>query len=174
MPRFTVRPLAWREINKGLDYLEEQAGLEIAEHFLDQFFKGFDTLANMPKIGVLCGFGKPATRRLRRWPVKDFENWLVFYQVRRYGAEIVMCSTEPAILKTFWTGRGECWSPLWFPLYVRSNCPSSLKPIASHTGESHVRHHNFDGNRITLTPEPSNDPATGKKTVRTLTWEKVK
>src|SRR5580658_3023582 len=42
-----------------------------------------------------------------------------------------MCSTEPAILKTFWTGRGECWSPLWFPIYVRSNCPSSLRPIAS-------------------------------------------
>jgi toxin ParE1/3/4 len=43
----------------------------------------------MPKIGVLCGLRKPATRRLRRWPVKDFENWLVFYQVRRYGVEIV-------------------------------------------------------------------------------------
>jgi hypothetical protein len=44
----------------------------------------------------------------------------------------------------------------------------------SRTGESHVRHYNFDGDRITLTTEPSNDPATGKKTVRTLTWEKVK
>src|ERR1022692_1537579 len=44
----------------------------------------------------------------------------------------------------------------------------------SRTGESHVRHYNFDGDRITLTTEPSNDPATGKKTVRTLTWERVK
>src|SRR5450755_1314734 len=32
----------------------------------------------------------------------------------------------------------------------------------SRTGESHVRHYNFDGDRITLTTEPSNDPATGK------------
>jgi Lipocalin-like domain len=34
----------------------------------------------------------------------------------------------------------------------------------SRTGESHVRHYSFDGDRITLITEPSNDPATGKKT----------
>jgi hypothetical protein len=44
----------------------------------------------------------------------------------------------------------------------------------SRTGESHVRNYHLDGDRLTLTTEPSNDPATGKKTVRTLTWEKVK
>ena len=44
----------------------------------------------------------------------------------------------------------------------------------SRTGESHVRRYSLDGDRITLTTEPSNDPATGKKSVRTLTWEKVK
>jgi Lipocalin-like domain len=44
----------------------------------------------------------------------------------------------------------------------------------SRTGESFVRNYNLDGARLTLITEPSNDPATGKKTVRTLTWEKVK
>jgi len=33
MAQFNVRPLAWREINAQLDYLEEQAGLETAERF---------------------------------------------------------------------------------------------------------------------------------------------
>jgi len=89
VPHFTIRPLAWREINKHLDYLEEQAGLEIAERFLDQLIRSFDTLTRMPRIGTLCGFRKPSTRRLRRWQVKDFENWLIFYQVRRYGIEVV-------------------------------------------------------------------------------------
>ena len=89
MARFTVRPLAWREINTQLDYLEEQAGLETSERFLDQLINSFAALADMPRIGVLCGFRKPATRRLRRWPVKGFENWLIFYQARRYGVEIV-------------------------------------------------------------------------------------
>jgi toxin ParE1/3/4 len=40
-------------------------------------------------MGVLCGFRKPATRRLRRWPVKSFESWLIFYRARRDGVEIV-------------------------------------------------------------------------------------
>ena len=89
MPHSTIRPLAWREINKQLDYLEEQAGLETAERFLDQLIRSFDSLTRMPKMGNLCGFRKPAARRLRRWPVNDFENWLIFYQVRRYGIEVV-------------------------------------------------------------------------------------
>jgi hypothetical protein len=44
----------------------------------------------------------------------------------------------------------------------------------SRTGESLVRNYNLEDDRLTLTTEPSNDPATGKKTVRTLTWERVK
>jgi toxin ParE1/3/4 len=89
MPRFSVRPLAWKEINVELDYLEEQAGFEIAERFLDHLINSFETLAQTPRMGILCGFRKPATRRLRRWSVKGFENWLIFYQPKDYGVEIV-------------------------------------------------------------------------------------
>jgi toxin ParE1/3/4 len=38
---------------------------------------------------ALCSFRRPALRRLRRWPVKGFDNWLVFYLPRRNGVEIV-------------------------------------------------------------------------------------
>jgi len=78
-----------REINEQLDYLEEQGGLEAAERFLDLLISSFEDLSRMPRMGALCGFRKPATRRLRRWPVKGFENWLIFYQPRRDGVEIV-------------------------------------------------------------------------------------
>jgi toxin ParE1/3/4 len=88
-PRFTIRPLAWREINTHLDYLQERAGCETAERFLDQLLSSLDDLSKMPRMGQLCGFRKAATRRLRRWPVKGFENWLIFYQPRRDGVEIV-------------------------------------------------------------------------------------
>jgi len=44
----------------------------------------------------------------------------------------------------------------------------------SRTGESHVRTYQLDGDHLTLTTQPSNDPATGKKTVRTLIWERLK
>jgi hypothetical protein len=44
----------------------------------------------------------------------------------------------------------------------------------SRTGVSLVRHYNLEGDRLTLRTEPSNDPATGTRTIRTLIWEKVK
>lgn len=44
----------------------------------------------------------------------------------------------------------------------------------SRTGESHVRTYKLDGDHLTLTTQPSSDPATGKKTVRTLIWERLK
>jgi hypothetical protein len=44
----------------------------------------------------------------------------------------------------------------------------------SRTGESHVRTYKLDGDRLTLTTQPSNDPATGRMTVRTVVWERMK
>jgi hypothetical protein len=41
------------------------------------------------------------------------------------------------------------------------------------TGESHVRTYRFEGDRLTLTTQPSRDPATGKPTVRTVVWERA-
>jgi hypothetical protein len=40
-------------------------------------------------------------------------------------------------------------------------------------GTDQVRSYKLDRKRITLTTEPSADPSTGKKTVRTLVWEKL-
>jgi toxin ParE1/3/4 len=72
-----------------MDYLEEEAGLETAELFLDQLIASFEALSLRPRMGALCGFHKSRTRRLRRWRVKNFENWLIFYQAKRNGVEII-------------------------------------------------------------------------------------
>ncbi|HXZ59198.1 MAG TPA: lipocalin-like domain-containing protein [Steroidobacteraceae bacterium] len=42
------------------------------------------------------------------------------------------------------------------------------------TGESHVRTYRFEGERLTLTTQPSRDPASGRSTVRTIVWERVR
>lgn len=42
------------------------------------------------------------------------------------------------------------------------------------TGADNVRSYKLEGNRLTYTTEPSTDPATGQKTVRTVIWEKLK
>jgi hypothetical protein len=44
----------------------------------------------------------------------------------------------------------------------------------SRTGTNVVRTYKFEGDRLILTTDPSTDPASGKKTVRTLIWERVK
>jgi toxin ParE1/3/4 len=88
-PQVFVRPRARRDILSNAEYLEENGGVETARRFLDATQSTFEALARMPKLGASCSFGRPALRRLRRWPVKDFENWLVFYRPRRNGVEIV-------------------------------------------------------------------------------------
>jgi len=44
----------------------------------------------------------------------------------------------------------------------------------SRTGTDQVRSYKLEGNHFTLTTEPSTDPASGKQTVRTLIWERLK
>ncbi len=41
-------------------------------------------------------------------------------------------------------------------------------------GESHVRTYRLESDRLTLTTQPSRDPASGKQTVRTLIFERLK
>jgi toxin ParE1/3/4 len=84
-----VRARARRNILSNAEYLEEHGGAETAQRFLDATQNTSEALAKMPKLGILCAFRSPALRRLRRWPVKGFENWLSFYQARRNGVEIV-------------------------------------------------------------------------------------
>jgi len=84
-----VRARARRDILSNAEYLEEHGGRETAQRFLDATQSTFEALARMPKVGALCAFISPALRRIRRWPVKGFENWLIFYLPRRNGVEIV-------------------------------------------------------------------------------------
>lgn len=84
-----IRIRARRDILDGADYLEQKGGVELAQHFLDASRATFEELAGMPRAGLLCDFRRPALRRLRRWWIKGFENWLVFYVPKRNGIEIV-------------------------------------------------------------------------------------
>jgi toxin ParE1/3/4 len=84
-----VRARARRDILSNAEYLEEHGSVETAQRFLGAAQSTFEALARMPKLGVLCDFRSPALRHLRRFPVKDFENWLIFYLPRRNGVEIV-------------------------------------------------------------------------------------
>ncbi|MGD0294917.1 MAG: type II toxin-antitoxin system RelE/ParE family toxin [Terracidiphilus sp.] len=89
MAEVFVRARARRDILSNAEYLEEHGSAETAQRFLDATKSTFEALAKMPKAGVLCTFRSPVLRPIRRWPVKGFENWLIFYQPRRDGVEII-------------------------------------------------------------------------------------
>ena len=89
MTEVFVRARARRDILSNAEYLEEHGGVETAQRFLEAAQSTFEALAKRPKLGALCAFGSPALRHIRRWPVKGFESWLIFYLPRRNGVEIV-------------------------------------------------------------------------------------
>lgn len=89
MARVIVRITARQDIKKVGVYLELHGSPAVSERFVTSVFETFQELADMPKMGHPCGFERPTLRRLRRWPVKGFENWLIFYRPKRDGVEVV-------------------------------------------------------------------------------------
>jgi toxin ParE1/3/4 len=56
-----------------------QDSLRSAERFLDRADETFNALVAMPGMGAACSFPRRPLKDIRRQPVKQFENYLVFY-----------------------------------------------------------------------------------------------
>ncbi|ETW99553.1 MAG: hypothetical protein ETSY1_14550 [Candidatus Entotheonella factor] len=63
--------------------------LEAAERFLDAAEESFERLASMPWIGQACEFSSSRAQGLRRWQIRGFENYLIFYRPENDGVTIV-------------------------------------------------------------------------------------
>jgi toxin ParE1/3/4 len=61
-------------------YLAEDANIETAERFLSCAEDSFNDLASHPEIGPLVGTRNLELAGIRKWRVKDFENFLIFYR----------------------------------------------------------------------------------------------
>ncbi|MFM9974183.1 MAG: type II toxin-antitoxin system RelE/ParE family toxin [Beijerinckiaceae bacterium] len=69
-------------------YLAEHAGLETAERFFDRAETSFADLAQRPQLGKPLKLRHPALAGLRKWRIRDFENYLIFYQTGEEGVAI--------------------------------------------------------------------------------------
>jgi len=85
----TFTPRARRALLEAFEYLIDQAGFEVGWRFLDAARNSAEKLAAMPEMGVRCHFRDRSLRRLRRWPVQDFEQWLIFYLPNKGGVEVI-------------------------------------------------------------------------------------
>ena len=89
MPKVFQRAAARRDLVEHFVYLADSAGPNTAERFLAQAETSFDDLAKQPKMGAPLTLKSPELAGLRKWRVKDFDNFLIFYMPRPDGVSIV-------------------------------------------------------------------------------------
>ena len=82
------RPLAVQDLRQTSAWLNEQAGPNVTARFLDAVRASVELLASMPSMGSPCGYSRPELKELRRWPVKDFDRWLIFYLPYEDGIDV--------------------------------------------------------------------------------------
>jgi|SRR5271157_1996474 toxin ParE1/3/4 len=80
---------AKRDLVDHFVYLAENAGLETADRFLLQTDASFSHLARHPASGVELALSRAEMAGMRKWQVKGFEKFLIFYRLRRDGVSIV-------------------------------------------------------------------------------------
>ena len=88
MPAVQIREAARRDLVDHFVYLAENAGMEVAERFLERAESSFGVLADQPLMGAPLPLKHADLAGLRKWRIKDFDNHLIFYQPRHNGVSI--------------------------------------------------------------------------------------
>lgn len=89
MSKIYQRAAARRDLVEHFVYLAENANLETAERFFAQTESSFNALAEQPLIGAPLTLHDPALAEMRKWRVKDFDNYLIFYLPHHNGISVV-------------------------------------------------------------------------------------
>jgi toxin ParE1/3/4 len=76
------------DITKNYEYLSA-LNPSIALRFFDATRYSFAEIARNPEIGSLYKNNNPHLSDLRRWYVKGFKKYLIFYRIREESIEIV-------------------------------------------------------------------------------------
>jgi toxin ParE1/3/4 len=109
MPQVYKRAAARRDLIEHYVYLAENADEETADRFLTEAEQTFVELARRPEMGAPLTLRDPRLQGMRKWRVRDFEKFLIFYVPRPDGAAIirVMYTTQD-----WWRRLGGSRSPL--------------------------------------------------------------
>jgi toxin ParE1/3/4 len=86
--RIIRRPAANRDLIDCFVYIGRDSE-ESATRFLRASEETFLDLAAMPAMGVATSFGDSEDRKLRRWRIRGFENFLIFYRPIEGGIEVI-------------------------------------------------------------------------------------
>ncbi|MBK1705098.1 type II toxin-antitoxin system RelE/ParE family toxin [Halochromatium glycolicum] len=89
MARVYQRATARRDLIQHVVHLAETAGDETADRFLTNARSTFADLAEQPQIGAYLNLSNPALKHMRKWRVRGFEKYLVFYLPRPDGMSVI-------------------------------------------------------------------------------------
>ncbi len=83
-----VRDAARADLSHAFAYIGEDS-LPAADRFLRAAADTFVRLAEMPGMGHTYAQRAAGSDAFRVWPVKGFENWLIFYRPTAGGIEVI-------------------------------------------------------------------------------------
>lgn len=89
MAKVRQHAAARRDLLEHFVYLAESAGLNVADRFLTHAEASFNDLSEQPMIGASLRLPAPELAGLRKWRVKGFDDFLIFYVPRDDGVSIV-------------------------------------------------------------------------------------
>ena len=84
----SIRPQAIADLNTHADYLSQQ-DVSVGFRFFDAARQTFADLARIPGIGSAYETNNSSLQTLRKWRVKGFEKFLIFYIMEQNSIEIV-------------------------------------------------------------------------------------
>lgn len=86
--RIILRPKANQDLDDHFAYIAEN-NLDVALQFFDCARSTIAQLARTPRIGRLYAVENARLQGLRKWAVKDFRKYLIFYFDRDDAIEVV-------------------------------------------------------------------------------------
>ena len=87
--KYVIRPNAKDDILRQFRYYLLKGALDDANNFLDAIDESIGVLRGMPEMGAPKLLKNPALAGLRSWPVKGFEDILIFYVVQPDAMRVV-------------------------------------------------------------------------------------
>lgn len=85
-----IRPRAHDDILRQFRwYLVEQDAPDVAFRFVEAVEASVEQLLRMPGMGARRESRNPALKGLRLWPVKEFDEFLIFYVVAKDTVRVV-------------------------------------------------------------------------------------
>jgi len=75
------RPAARRDLFQIHEYLNHEASLELADRFLMDLDHTIQQVGSFPYAGSLFPARRIGALEVRRWPVKEFPRYLIYYAV---------------------------------------------------------------------------------------------